>query len=186
MSPIPNLMSGWNLVLLILTLSRQTGLKHQWTLKMSCNFFYSNNCIFYSEEPWLLAVCCKKQNQFILCTTHFWPVYVPKSSFFCKKLPYRGGALLKKHKKSSRFFLNSYRYHKNVNRFEFPELTTIKPEKNWMKNKSKIWKSQNFLYLGNHRQKMSCKKLLFFKKIRGITDNIFRESFGFGRWRVKG
>ena len=48
-------------------------------------FFHRFLCKFYTGEPCPWSVCCKKQKQFTIYTTHFVSVYVPKSRFRQKK-----------------------------------------------------------------------------------------------------
>ena len=86
---------------------------------------YRYRCNFYTLEPFLSAVCSKKQNQDTIYTTHFRSVYVPKSRFFAKKAVHCSGALLKKRKRFSLYLLNGYRYNKNFNRFWFQVQRTI-------------------------------------------------------------
>ena len=86
---------------------------------------YRYRCNFYTVEPFLSAVCSKKQNQDTIYTTHFRSVYVPKSRFFAKKAVHCSGALLKKRKRFSLYLLNGYRYNKNFNRFWFQVQRTI-------------------------------------------------------------
>ena len=47
-------------------------------------FFKRFLCKFYTEEPCPSSVCCEKQKQFIIYTTHFMSGYVPKIVFWPK------------------------------------------------------------------------------------------------------
>ena len=87
---------------------------------LAISVLYRYICKFYTVEPCFSAACCKKQNQFIIYTTHFRSVFVLKRRFFAQKAVHCSGALLKKRK---RFFISRKRlycsYNKNFNRFEF-------------------------------------------------------------------
>ena len=69
-------------------------------------FFNRFLCKFYTGEQCPSFICCKKQKQLIIYTTHFMSSYVPKSRFSAKKGVHCSGALLKKQKRFSLYFLN--------------------------------------------------------------------------------
>ena len=125
-------------------------------------------CNLYTVEIFVSAVCSKKQNQFIFYTTHFRPVYVPKSRFFAKKAVHCSGALLKKRKRFSLYLLNGYRYNKNFNRFWFQVQRTIISaifRKIWWKISShckKIEKTKILYILVTTGEKKSNQKLFIF------------------------
>ena len=154
-------------------------------LRISCQLIFVqiySICKFHTGEPCLSAVCRRKQNQFIISTTHFRSEYVSKSFFCRKKAVHCGGALLKNQKLFSLYLLNGYRYRKNVNRFKFQVLKAVISKiflKKLMTIKStllKIRKHVKFLYLWNYWRKKFMQQPFIFKKYEESLVKILGES----------
>ena len=117
----------------------------------------------------------KKQKQFLIHTTHFRSVYIPKIRFLGIKAVHCSGTQLKKWRRKKNFF-----YFLNIYRYQISDIRAIYSEffLNLMKNKSTLLKIRRKFFSSYILVIPEAEKFMhiffIFSKIRGTADKSFR------------